>query len=103
MTEEEQWAANQEFLDEAIARGDTFQLSSPPEDAQPGTGYYKEIEYLLNNGYVQEGEAFVPSINAMADLFPIPIPLPPPGYWKRNCGERDRSSSCRHERRECCL
>jgi hypothetical protein len=52
MTPDEQWAANQKFLDRTIARGDDIVLATPiGPDALP-TGYYaKEIDYMLSQGY----------------------------------------------------
>jgi RHS repeat-associated protein len=55
MTPEEQWAANKEFLDEAIERNDTFQLTKSPDEAEEGTFFQKEIEYLRDQGYTFEG------------------------------------------------
>jgi RHS repeat-associated protein len=50
----EKWAANQRFLDRAIARGDDIILATPLERLQPGQGaYYKqELDYLFGKGYV---------------------------------------------------
>lgn len=47
----EQWAANVRFLDASIARGDSFILSNSAFAAKQGTAFYKEIQYLLSNGY----------------------------------------------------
>lgn len=71
MTADDQWAANQSFLDEAIARGDTFALSSPPELAQEGTAYYSELQYILQNGYTISGDTLVPAIEEGTDILPI--------------------------------
>jgi hypothetical protein len=52
MTEAEQWAANQKFLDRAIARGDDIVLATPITARTPPTGYYaREIDYMLSQGY----------------------------------------------------
>jgi RHS repeat-associated protein len=45
------WERNQQWLQEAMIRGDVFRLASPLKDALPGTGYYKELEYLFRAGY----------------------------------------------------
>ena len=47
----EQWAANQKFLDRAIARGDEIILSNPFPPSKAGTALQKEVEYLLEKGY----------------------------------------------------
>jgi RHS repeat-associated protein len=73
LTTGEQWAANQEFLDQAIARGDTFVLSSPPELAPEGSGYFKELQYLLENGYTFEGDTLVPSASEIGSVDLLPI------------------------------
>lgn len=48
-----QWAANVRFLDEAIARGDSFRLATPFAQgwAETGTWYKAELIYLLQQGY----------------------------------------------------
>jgi RHS repeat-associated protein len=48
-----QWAKNVEFLDEAIARGDSFRLATPFAQgwAERGTFYKDELVYLLQKGY----------------------------------------------------
>jgi hypothetical protein len=53
MSQAEQWAVNQQFLDEAIANGDTFQLATPLEDMRPGSPFAQEVQYLMSpsNGY----------------------------------------------------
>jgi hypothetical protein len=48
MTAAEQWAANQAFLDAAIARGDNFLLSNAVTDASSYLA--REIQYLIDNG-----------------------------------------------------
>ena len=47
----EQWAANRAFLDKAIQAEQKFTLSANAYKAKPGTYFYKEIQYLLSNGY----------------------------------------------------
>ncbi|HEU5123921.1 MAG TPA: Ig-like domain-containing protein [Verrucomicrobiae bacterium] len=57
MNPAEQWAANERFLDRAIARGDSFFLSTPLRSLRPlnragdETGYWKELQYLIKKGY----------------------------------------------------
>lgn len=51
MTEDEQWAANQKFLDRAISRGSNFVLATPADAARPGTWYARELSYLKSQGY----------------------------------------------------
>ncbi len=41
------WAANRRFLDRAIARGDEFQLATHVKDADPGSFFQLEIDYIL--------------------------------------------------------
>ena len=51
MTNEEVWAANQLFLDEAVAAGDEIILSQRVTDAtklSEGSGFRKVLEYLIN-------------------------------------------------------
>ncbi len=50
MTAEEQWAANQAFLDAAIARGDTFVFSN--EVARAGSFFERELQYLMERGII---------------------------------------------------
>jgi RHS repeat-associated protein len=51
MTPAERWAANQKFLDRAIARGDDFVLASPLTSAEKGSTFAREVQYLLSKGY----------------------------------------------------
>ena len=44
MTADEQWAANQAFIDSAVARGDSFVFSN--EFAVAGSFYQRELLYL---------------------------------------------------------
>ena len=43
------WAANQKFLDRAIARGDEIILSN--RNIRPGSSLQREVDYLLKRGY----------------------------------------------------
>jgi len=47
----EREALNLQFLDEAIARGDYFYLASKWSEANPGSAYLMELEYLFSKGY----------------------------------------------------
>ena len=51
MTDDERWANNVQFLQDAIIRGDTFRLASSPSDAQPGTFFLRELIWLAEQGY----------------------------------------------------
>ena len=52
MTPDERWAANQKFLDRAIARGDKIILSNIVNDINKVTGSFrKELEYLISHRY----------------------------------------------------
>ena len=52
MTPEEQWAANQQFLEEMINNEAYFNLATPPyAPDNVNTFFEKEINFLLNNGY----------------------------------------------------
>jgi RHS repeat-associated protein len=62
MTPEEQWSANQTFLDRGIANGETFRLATPIEEMRIPSAYANEVNYLLKNGYTlnSAGDALVP-------------------------------------------
>jgi RHS repeat-associated protein len=62
MTPEEQWTANQTFLDRGIANGDTFNLATPIDEMNIPSAYANEVNYLLNNGYTfnEAGTALIP-------------------------------------------
>ena len=47
----EQWALNQQFLDDAIASGDSFYLASKWANAPIGSFFRMELEYLFSKGY----------------------------------------------------
>lgn len=51
LSEAEQWAHNLQWLNDSIARGDTFYLASKYSEARPGTFYQRELEYLFSLGY----------------------------------------------------
>jgi hypothetical protein len=51
MTPDEQWAANQRFLDRTISRGDDIQLATPIHRVRPGSFYERELQYLGSRGY----------------------------------------------------
>jgi RHS repeat-associated protein len=51
LTSAEQWALNKEWLQDAIIRGDVFQLASDFSRAEPGTGFANELNYLIELGY----------------------------------------------------
>jgi hypothetical protein len=46
MSLEQQWAANQSFLDQAISRGSEIRLSTPAGATQEGSTYERELQYL---------------------------------------------------------
>ena len=58
MTPTEQWAANQKFLDEMIARGDEVILATKASNARPGSTYARELEYLAGKGYSVSADGF---------------------------------------------
>ena len=51
MTSSQQWAANKLFLDQSIAMGHEFIMSNSANAAKAGTMFYREVQYLLSNGY----------------------------------------------------
>jgi len=48
LTIAERWGRNKQWLQEAIIRGDVFQLSSQISEANEGSGFYKELDYMFN-------------------------------------------------------
>jgi hypothetical protein len=59
MTTAEKWAANQEFLDSMIMRGDEIVFSDPVKNINDVSGAFrKEIEYLLQKGYKLNDDGF---------------------------------------------
>jgi hypothetical protein len=51
MSDVERWAANQKFLDRAIARGDDVILATNAAAARAGSWFARELEYLATKGY----------------------------------------------------
>ena len=52
------WKVNQQFLDDAIARGDEFVLAT--SEANAGQGFYaKELAYLKDKGYKVVGDKLI--------------------------------------------
>jgi RHS repeat-associated protein len=51
MSEAEKWAANERFLDRAIARGDEFILATQAGAARANSFFARELEYLASKGY----------------------------------------------------
>ena len=62
MTPDEQWAANQRFLDRTIARGDEIILASPIKDVPPQSAFAKELRYMRSKGYrvSEDGKKLLP-------------------------------------------
>jgi hypothetical protein len=62
MTPDEQWAANQRFLDRTISRGDEIILSSPVKDLPPQSAFAKELRYMRSKGYrvSKDGKKLLP-------------------------------------------
>lgn len=52
-------AINQRFLDDSIAAGHSFQVVLA-SGRSPGRGLQMEIQYLLERGYVRQGDFMVP-------------------------------------------
>lgn len=50
MSPTEQWAANQKFLDRAIARGSNVQLATPANAAREGSFFERELQYMQSRG-----------------------------------------------------
>jgi len=44
----QQWERNKQWLQEAVIRGDVFRLASNISEATPGSGFEKELNYLIN-------------------------------------------------------
>jgi hypothetical protein len=59
---EEQWAHNQQFLDQAIDQGSEIRLATPISEVRPGSFYEEELQYLLKQGYTpgSGGNVLVP-------------------------------------------
>lgn len=62
MSKAEQWAANQKFLDRAIARGDEFVLATPLDKVRAGSYFERELQYLFSKGYqlADDGARLIP-------------------------------------------
>jgi hypothetical protein len=62
LSPDEQWAANQAFLDEGIANGSEFRLATPAEAAREGSFYERELQYMHSEGYTvnSDGMSLVP-------------------------------------------
>lgn len=62
MSAEDQWAANQAFLDEGIANSSTFRLATPADAAREGSFYERELGYMQGEGYTisSDGTQLVP-------------------------------------------
>ena len=62
MSPEQQWAANQRFLDRIISHGDTVLLSTQATRARAGSAFSREVEYLTRHGYqlVDDGTRMIP-------------------------------------------
>jgi len=62
MSAEEQWAANQAFLDDAIAQGSEIHLATVANAAREGSFYERELQYMQARGYSvsSDGTMLVP-------------------------------------------
>jgi hypothetical protein len=62
MTENQQWSANQRFLDRAIERGQSFRLATSIENVRPGSFFERELQYLQSWGYTlsSDGSMLLP-------------------------------------------
>jgi RHS repeat-associated protein len=87
MTEAQQWAANQKFLDRAIARGGNFLLDKPIKDiSSTSGGLRKELDYLSDKGFklspdgwrMTKSESSVLKAAEEADTHSRHIPMPEP-------------------------
>jgi hypothetical protein len=87
MSEAQQWAANQKFLDRAIARGGDFLLDKPINDiSSTSGGLRKELDYLGDKGFklsadgwkMTKSESSVLKAAEEADTHSRQIPIPGP-------------------------
>jgi hypothetical protein len=87
MSEAQQWAANQKFLDRAIARGGDFLLDKPIKDiSSTSGGLRKELDYLSDKGFklspdgwrMTKSESSVLKATEEADTHSRHIPMPEP-------------------------
>ncbi len=56
---DEMWKINQKFLDEQILSGKSFYFSHDPFSAIDGTGFAREVNYLIDKGvknFIKDGE-----------------------------------------------
>jgi hypothetical protein len=62
LSEAQQLAANQEFLDKIIANRWYVYLTTPPDLAREGTSFWNELQFLFNNGYTisPDGKWLIP-------------------------------------------
>jgi hypothetical protein len=62
MTSEQQWAANQKFLDLRIQTGDEILLATPLDEVKPGSFFERELNYLFSRGYTlnEDGTRLIP-------------------------------------------
>lgn len=51
MSSAQQWAANERFLERAIARGDEIILSTPAAAARTPSSFARELQYLFDRGF----------------------------------------------------
>jgi RHS repeat-associated protein len=61
LTDAQRWAVNKQFLDDAIARSDVIRLASSLKEAEAGTFFRRELEYLFSLGYEIVGDILVKS------------------------------------------
>ena len=87
MSEAQQWAANQKFLDRAITRGGDFLLDKPIKDINSTSGgLRKELGYLSDKGFklssdgwrMTRSESLVLKATEEADSHSRHIPMPEP-------------------------
>ena len=62
MTEAEIWSKNRRFLDAGIRKAQEFILATPLNRVKLGSGFAKEIDYLLEHGYkfAKNGLSLIP-------------------------------------------
>jgi hypothetical protein len=56
MSSVEQWAANQSFLNRAVARGAEIVLATPANMARAGSYFTRELQYLQSKGFTLSGD-----------------------------------------------
>lgn len=63
MSKAEQWAANQQFLERMIKRGDDIILSNPVKNLDDVSGAFRqELDYLIEQWRAQPAEP-LPALN----------------------------------------